>query len=224
MRVVDQGPGIPPAEQERIFMPFYGAGGSGPRPGDRARLRRGQRRPRRASSRCPGQGTSFVVELPLPDGRAGAGVKRVLVLDDEPQILRALRVVLREAGFEAIPADDRRGGARPRGGPAARRRDRRPRAAGRRRRRGHAAAARVERDADHRALGGRRRGGEGARARGRRRRLRHQAVRPARAGRAPAGGAAARRRRPGASRRSTPTASRSTSPPASCASTGRRST
>jgi two-component system KDP operon response regulator KdpE len=29
---------------------------------------------------------------------------RILVLDDEPQILRALRVVLREAGFEAITA------------------------------------------------------------------------------------------------------------------------
>jgi two-component system KDP operon response regulator KdpE len=29
---------------------------------------------------------------------------RVLVCDDEPQILRALRVVLREAGFDAIPA------------------------------------------------------------------------------------------------------------------------
>ena len=29
---------------------------------------------------------------------------RVLVVDDEPQILRALRVILREAGFEALPA------------------------------------------------------------------------------------------------------------------------
>jgi two-component system, OmpR family, response regulator len=29
---------------------------------------------------------------------------RVLVCDDEPQILRALRVVLREAGFDAVPA------------------------------------------------------------------------------------------------------------------------
>jgi two-component system KDP operon response regulator KdpE len=29
--------------------------------------------------------------------------RRVLVCDDEPQILRALRVVLREAGFEAVP-------------------------------------------------------------------------------------------------------------------------
>jgi two-component system, OmpR family, KDP operon response regulator KdpE len=32
-------------------------------------------------------------------------VRRILVLDDEPQILRALRVVLREAGFEAILAE-----------------------------------------------------------------------------------------------------------------------
>jgi two-component system KDP operon response regulator KdpE len=32
-------------------------------------------------------------------------VRRVLVVDDEPQILRALRVVLREAGYEAVPAE-----------------------------------------------------------------------------------------------------------------------
>jgi len=37
-----------------------------------------------------------------PDTPAKAA--RVLVLDDEPQILRALRVVLREAGFEVVPA------------------------------------------------------------------------------------------------------------------------
>jgi two-component system KDP operon response regulator KdpE len=30
---------------------------------------------------------------------------RVLVVDDEPQIIRALRVVLREAGFQAVPAE-----------------------------------------------------------------------------------------------------------------------
>ena len=33
------------------------------------------------------------------------GKPRVLVCDDEPQILRALRVILRDAGFEAVPAD-----------------------------------------------------------------------------------------------------------------------
>ena len=31
---------------------------------------------------------------------------RVLVVDDEAQILRALRVILRDAGFEALPAND----------------------------------------------------------------------------------------------------------------------
>jgi len=31
--------------------------------------------------------------------------RRILVCDDEPQILRALRVILREAGFETVPAE-----------------------------------------------------------------------------------------------------------------------
>jgi two-component system KDP operon response regulator KdpE len=34
-----------------------------------------------------------------------SATKRVLVVDDEPQILRALRVVLRDAGFEVVPAE-----------------------------------------------------------------------------------------------------------------------
>jgi two-component system KDP operon response regulator KdpE len=38
--------------------------------------------------------------------RAGGGQPpRVLVVDDEPQIVRALKVVLRESGFEAVPAE-----------------------------------------------------------------------------------------------------------------------
>lgn len=37
-----------------------------------------------------------------------SGRGKVLVCDDEPQILRALRVVLREAGFEALPASTAR--------------------------------------------------------------------------------------------------------------------
>lgn len=32
-------------------------------------------------------------------------MQRILVVDDEPQILRALRVVLRDAGFEVVPAE-----------------------------------------------------------------------------------------------------------------------
>jgi two-component system KDP operon response regulator KdpE len=33
-----------------------------------------------------------------------SGEPRILVCDDEPQILRALKVILRDAGFEAVPA------------------------------------------------------------------------------------------------------------------------
>ena len=32
-----------------------------------------------------------------------SGSRRVLVCDDEPQVVRALRVVLQEAGFEVVP-------------------------------------------------------------------------------------------------------------------------
>ena len=38
-------------------------------------------------------------------GPAPGRPSRVLVVDDEPQIVRALKVVLREAGFEAVPAE-----------------------------------------------------------------------------------------------------------------------
>jgi two-component system, OmpR family, KDP operon response regulator KdpE len=40
----------------------------------------------------------------VPSGDSGANAPRVLVVDDEGQILRALRVVLREAGFDVVPA------------------------------------------------------------------------------------------------------------------------
>src|SRR5262249_55069282 len=40
----------------------------------------------------------------LPAGAMAADAARVLVVDDELQILRALRVVLRDAGFEVIGA------------------------------------------------------------------------------------------------------------------------
>ena len=40
-----------------------------------------------------------------PTPAAPAKPPRVLVVDDEPQIVRALKVVLREAGFQAVPAE-----------------------------------------------------------------------------------------------------------------------
>ena len=91
----------------------------------------------------------------MPPGERAAAV---LVCDDEPQILRALKVVLREAGFEAVPAET---AAEALDAAAVRPPDAAiidlvlPDGDGIEVCR---AAARVERDADHRAVGGRRRG------------------------------------------------------------------
>ena len=141
VRIVDRGPGIPPAQLERVFEPFYRAGtaGAGHRgSGLGLAIARGFTQASAGSlhvESLPGQGASFVFELPLREsaGRAprertgatghrrGAAARaghvsaqeqpaaqpppRVLVVDDEPQIVRALKVVLREAGFEAVPAE-----------------------------------------------------------------------------------------------------------------------
>ena len=70
MRVVDQGAGIPLAEQERIFAPFYrGPGAAGQGSGLGLAIVRGLLEANGGHVRVeslPGQGTSFVVELPLP--------------------------------------------------------------------------------------------------------------------------------------------------------------
>jgi two-component system, OmpR family, sensor histidine kinase KdpD len=70
MRVVDQGPGIPLTEQERIFAPFYrGSGAAGQGSGLGLAIVRGLVEANGGHVRVeslPGQGTSFVVELPLP--------------------------------------------------------------------------------------------------------------------------------------------------------------
>jgi two-component system sensor histidine kinase KdpD len=70
MRVVDRGPGIPLAEQERIFAPFYRASGTaGNGSGLGLAIVRGLIQANGGQVRVeslPGQGSSFVVELPLP--------------------------------------------------------------------------------------------------------------------------------------------------------------
>ena len=69
MRVVDQGPGIPLTEQDRIFAPFYRAPGSaGQGSGLGLAIVRGLVEANGGHVRVeslPGQGTSFVVDLPL---------------------------------------------------------------------------------------------------------------------------------------------------------------
>lgn len=80
VRVVDQGPGIKPAERERIFEPFYRGPqqGSGPWTGSGLGLAiaKGFVEANGGSisvESLPGQGTSFVVSLPVgQDGRVEA--------------------------------------------------------------------------------------------------------------------------------------------------------
>ena len=70
MRVVDRGPGIPPAEHERIFAPFYrGSGAAGGGSGLGLSIVRGLVEANGGHvgvESLPGQGSSFVVDLPLP--------------------------------------------------------------------------------------------------------------------------------------------------------------
>jgi two-component system sensor histidine kinase KdpD len=84
VRVVDQGPGIDPAERERIFEPFY----RGPTAGGRRwsgsglglAIAKGFVEANGGTisvESLPGQGTSFLVSLPVPAAhspRVEAGV------------------------------------------------------------------------------------------------------------------------------------------------------
>ncbi len=77
VRVVDRGPGIPPAQLERVFEPFYQAGTArGGRRGSGLGLAiaRGFTEANGGTlhiESLPGQGATFVFELPLGDGDDG---------------------------------------------------------------------------------------------------------------------------------------------------------
>lgn len=81
VRVVDRGPGIPPAQLERVFEPFYRAGtaeGGHRGSGLGLAIARGfteANHGRLHAESLPGQGTSFVFELPIgePAGAQEAG-------------------------------------------------------------------------------------------------------------------------------------------------------
>ena len=90
--VVDQGPGIPPAERERIFEPFY----RGPQAGDGRwtgsglglAIARGFIEAGGGTigvDSLPGQGTSFVVSLPIDPGRQDGRGDGTADLDPVPQ-------------------------------------------------------------------------------------------------------------------------------------------
>ena len=78
IRIVDRGPGIPHGELSRIFEPFYRRHDDGDHPGSGLGLAiaRGfvEANDGLLTARVPpGQGTTFVVELPLPSPTASSG-------------------------------------------------------------------------------------------------------------------------------------------------------
>ena len=207
IRVVDRGPGIPARGADadlRAVLPGSGAAGRarrvGPRAGDRAR---GSSRPTAAGcgrSRCRGRARASSSRCRSSPVRRPSVPRRSSGFHERPaagarlrrRAAHRARAEDRDArgGLRAAARGDGRGGAAGGDAAAAGRGDPRPRTAGRRRRRGVPGAAGVERHADPRAVRRGGRGPQGAGAGGRRGRLRHQAVQPARAGRAPARGAA----------------------------------
>ena len=78
VRIVDRGPGIPPAQLERVFEPFYRAGsaaGGHRGSGLGLAIARGFSEANRALLRVeslPGQGATFVFEFPLGGESASA--------------------------------------------------------------------------------------------------------------------------------------------------------
>ena len=122
IRIVDRGPGIPQNELTRIFEAFY----RGPSEGDEHRDPASVSPSSRASSRPTTVGRVGRVAAraghQLRDrvpgraraARGGGGDRgadavterpRVLVCDDESHIVRALKLVMKDAGFEPLPAE-----------------------------------------------------------------------------------------------------------------------
>ena len=121
VRVSDQVPGSPPGAGAGVrALPPGGRRHlrrRRPGPRDRPRVHRGQRRDPEGGVGAR-QGASFVTELPMrvrprTPRRRGGVVNTVLVVDDERQILRALRVILTQRGVRGGRGRRRRAGTGP---------------------------------------------------------------------------------------------------------------
>ena len=107
IRVRDRGPGIVLADRERIFEPFERGSGEGRGSGLGLAIARGFARGKRRRHPCGVVERAGRLDLRAGSaGRCGARCRRemsgvrILVVDDEPQILRALRTSLQGAGYE----------------------------------------------------------------------------------------------------------------------------
>ena len=171
-----QGTGLDPAELDHLFERFYRgrtARQSSFGTGMGLAITRGLLAAaggRVWAENAPGGGRALHDRRSVRDARAqpwwNSGMPvRILVVDDEPNILATLAPLLRSRGYDVSTAMTGRGAveAVERDNPDLDRA--RSRASGHGRRRGHPAGARRPGDADRRALGARRRRRQGPRAR-----------------------------------------------------------
>jgi two-component system cell cycle sensor histidine kinase/response regulator CckA len=120
LSVADTGCGMEPALLDRIFEPFFTTKAVGEGTGLGLANVYGivqQNRGRIAVESEPGRGTTFVIDLPRhlanvedepraePEAPRGGHGERVLLVEDDPSLLRALELMLRRFGYEPLTAD-----------------------------------------------------------------------------------------------------------------------
>ncbi len=131
LRVADSGPGVPPELHARLFEPFFTTKAVGLGTGLGLSVSRGivrehggdlvLERPREAAGRQALAGASFRLSLPISGERSVGGTvdgvdtvdavaaadetRRILVVDDEPEVAGLMREVLEGAGFDVLTAE-----------------------------------------------------------------------------------------------------------------------
>lgn len=119
LRVADSGPGVPPALHEKIFEPFFTTKPEGIGTGLGLAVSRSLVREHggQLGLEISAAGAVFRMSLPISGrpgevsepgalaGAEGAGLARVLVVDDEAEIAELMRAMLESAGFEVATAE-----------------------------------------------------------------------------------------------------------------------
>jgi PAS domain S-box-containing protein len=119
LRVVDSGPGVPAGLEEHVFEPFFTTKGEGTGTGLGLAMSRNFAREHGGDLVLEGRntGASFLLWLPVEAARPAPaeptdpGMQRcahrggrVLVVDDEPELVDLMQVYLRRGGYEVVAA------------------------------------------------------------------------------------------------------------------------
>lgn len=132
LRVADTGPGVPAELHERLFEPFFTTKAVGLGTGLGLSVSQGIVRehggelvleqPRGGGAAAAPAGASFLLSLPISGEKSAGGevraataagapdagadeLRRVLVVDDEPEVAELMREVLESAGFDVLTAE-----------------------------------------------------------------------------------------------------------------------